>query len=639
MKRPVVAAVAVCGALVLPAAAGAHANLVGSVPADGAALVSAPREARFVFDDVVRRTGGIRAVGSDGSSVLGGRPEVVGGRTLVVPLSRLGRGDYTVLWRVLSDDGHTEAGVVTFSVGTNAPPGAPALTASARPAARDVISRWLFFSGLLVVAGGGLFRLAVGPARIGVLLPAFVACFLGASGLLPHQGAFASRFAGAYAVAAVIAALGATLAAVALVDARAAAPAWAAGLLLLPLPSIAGHAIDAGRPRFELAVDVLHLAAAAVWVGGLVQLALALRARQPGVARRFSAVALISVVVLSATGVVRALSELSRVSQVWTTGYGRLLIVKTALLGLLVVLGWLNRYRLLPRGDAPALERSVRAELVLIAGLVVAVSILTDARPGRDHLARASTPLAEAKPPLPPAGAVVAAREDGANAVALAAEPLKARVTVFGPNGLGVDGLQVTIAGKAASPCGSGCYERDGPHPTSVPVTIGGRQLVFPVPRDAPSAAALVARATRVFGRLHSVTYLEDLASSPQNRIVSTFTLEAPNRFRYRIRGRGSATVIGARRWDGCVASQTVAQSQPTPIWQGPVTNAHVLARTGRDDVVSFLNPTVPAWFTVRLDRRTLRPRELRMTATAHFMRHTYTAFNAPRKIFPPKCS
>ena len=41
--------------------------------------------------------------------------------------------------------------------------------------------------------------------------------------------------------------------------------------------------------------------------------------------------ALVAVLALSVTGVVQALSELSRVSQVWTTGYGRLLIVKTAL--------------------------------------------------------------------------------------------------------------------------------------------------------------------------------------------------------------------------------------------------------------------------------------------------------------------
>jgi copper transport protein len=628
-------------ALALPAAAAAHATLLRSVPASGAALSVASREARFVFDDPVRPAGGIKAVRSDGSSVLGGPARVVRGRTLVVPLHKLGTGDYTVLWRVISDDGHTEAGVITFSVGTGAAPRAAALKASAGVGARAVVARWLFFAGLLVAAGGALFRIAVGPARVSVLLPALVACFLGATALLPHQSLFASRFGGAYAVAAIISAIGATAAAVAFVDRRAAWAAWASGLLLLPLPSIAGHALDAGRPRIEVVVDVLHLAAAAVWTGGLVQLALELRARAGGsrLVRRFSTTALAAVAVLSATGVLQAVAELSAVSQVWSTGYGRTLIVKTALLGLLVALGWANRYRFISRADAAGLQRSVRAELVLLAGLVVAVSVLTALRPGRDRaVALAAPSRAVGAPPVPSPEAVVLAREDGDNAVALAAERRRIRVTVLGQSGLGVDGLRVSIDGTRAEACGAGCYERDGAHGTRAVVAIDGRRLVFRVPAHALDASALVARATHVFRDLRSVTYVERLASSPRNRIVSTFTLEAPNRLHYRIAGGASATVIGTRRWDGCAESPTTLLPQPAPIWGRPVTNAHVLRRTKTAVLVSFLNPSIPAWFVVRFQRRTLRPMQLEMTATAHFMHHTYYGFDAPRRVFPPKC-
>lgn len=640
--RTTLVAVAALLALALPATAAAHATLLRSVPASGAALSVAPHEARFVFDDPVRPAGGIKAVRSDGTSVLGGAAHVVRGRTLVVPLRRIPTGDYTVLWRVISDDGHTEDGVITFSVGTGAPPGAAALTASTGVGAGAVVSRWLFFAGLLVAAGGAVFRLAVGPARAWVLLPAFVACFLGSTALLPHEGTFASRFGSAYAVAAIVAALGATAAAVALVERRAAPVAWAAALLLLPLPSIAGHALDAGRPRIEVVVDVLHLGAAAVWAGGLVQLALALRGseeREPLV-RRFSSLALASVVVLSASGVVRALGELSAVSQIWSTGYGRTLVVKTALLGLLVALGWLNRYRLIPRGDADGLRRSVRAELVLLAGLVVAVAVLTDSRPGRDrNVALAAPPPAVGAPPPPASDAVVLAREDRDYAVALAAERRRVRVTVLGQSGTGVNGLRVAIDGASASRCGAGCYERDGLHPRNVVVVIYGRRLVFHVPRRAPAANALVTRATRTFRRLRSVSYVERLASSPRNRIVTTFTLEAPNRLHYHIHGGATATVIGKRRWDGCTRSTTSTLAQPTPIWGlGPVSNVHLLRRTRSELVVSFLVPGVPAWFEVWLGRRTLRPHELEMTATAHFMHHMYYGFNAPRRIFPPRC-
>jgi hypothetical protein len=99
--------------------------------------------------------------------------------------------------------------------------------------------------------------------------------------------------------------------------------------------------------------------------------------------------------------------------------------------------------------------------------------------------------------------------------------------------------------------------------------------------------------------------------------------------------------VIGARRWDRVRGGPWDETSypetrQPTPIWEGPVSNEYVLLRTPRDVTVTFLNRRVPAWFTVRLDRRTLRPIELTMTATAHFMRHRYFGFNAPRRVSPP---
>jgi copper transport protein len=640
VRASVVAAVALT-ALALPATATAHATLLRSSPASGAALAVAPREARFVFDDVVRPAGGIKAVRSDGASVVDGQPRVVRGKTLVVPLQALSTGDYTVLWRVISDDGHTEAGVITFSVGTRAPPGAAVLQASAGVGTHAVVSRWLFFAGLLVAAGGALFRIAVGPARVGVLVPAFIGCLLGAIALLPHQGAFASRFAGAYTVAAILAAVGAAAAAVALVEPLAAWPAWIAALLMLPLPSIAGHSLDAGRPRIEVAVDILHLTAAAVWTGGLVQLALALRKSEDRwqLVRRFSAVALAAVVVLSATGVINALGELSSVSQIWSTGYGRLLIVKTALLGLLVALGWLNRYRLIPQADAVGLRRSVRVELVLLGGLVVAVAVLTDSRPGRDRtVAVAAPPPTTGAPPLPTADAVVLAQEDGDNAVALAAERQRLRVTVLGQTGLGVNGLHVSIGGAGTTVCGAGCYEQTGPHPERVEVVIDGRRLVFHVPRATPDAAPFVARATNVFRSLRSVTYVERLASSPRNRIVTTFTLESPDRLHYHIHGGSTATVIGVRRWDGCTESQTTVLPQPEPIWGRPVTNAHLLQRRGTSELVSFVNPSVPAWFSVWFDRRTLRPSSLEMTATAHFMHHTYSGYDAPRRVFPPRC-
>jgi hypothetical protein len=335
--------------------------------------------------------------------------------------------------------------------------------------------------------------------------------------------------------------------------------------------------------------------------------------------------------------VIRAVSELRSVSQVWTTGYGRLLIVKTALLGMLVGIGWLNRYRLIPRGNLGGLRRSAVGELVLLAGLVVAVAILTDVRPGR-NVASAAAAAPTRPPPLPPRDAVVLALEDRDDGVTLAVERRRIRIAVFDGQGLGVNGLDVTVAGAPTSACGPGCYEAQTSARGAVAVSVAGRRLVFHVPRAAPDASGLVARISRTFRSLRSVTYVERLASSVRNHIVSTFTLEAPDRLEYQIQGGSRGIVIGTKRWDDCVPSSSSILPQPATIWGTPITNAHLLARTRTEDIVSFLNPGVPAWFVLHVDRRTLRPRNLDMVATAHFMHHTYRGFNAPRRVFPPKC-
>jgi hypothetical protein len=144
---------------------------------------------------------------------------------------------------------------------------------------------------------------------------------------------------------------------------------------------------------------VLHVAAASVWFGGVVAVAVAARHApfRELVLRRFSSLAAASVAVIGVTGVVRAFAELSSVPQVWSTSYGRLLIVKTALFGALLVFGWMNRYRFIPAlaRYADRLRWNLRGEIVILLALVGAVAVLTQSRPGRDAVAApASAPRA-----------------------------------------------------------------------------------------------------------------------------------------------------------------------------------------------------------------------------------------------------
>jgi copper transport protein len=674
VRRTLVLLLVLAWSLAEAGSADAHARLVRSDPADGAVLARAPASVRLFFDDDVQLGSGMRAIENGGGSVLAGKPRLVGHRTVVLPLhADLGNGDYTVLWRVVSDDGHTIAGVLAFGVGAGRAPPRAALSAANERSAGDVVARWLLFGGLLAAVGAAVFvnavlrRSGIGAeaerralARLhGLIAIGFVLVVFGAAPQI-HHDPFDTRFGFALSVGAVGATIASTLAAIAIADPPLGVPAALVGVPLIAVPSFAGHALDAGRPWFEIVVDVVHITAAAVWLGGLLSLVLVLPLLRGDpalsrVGRRFSTMTVCTVGLVAATGVIRAFGELSAVSQVWSSSYGRLLIVKTALLTLLVGLGWTNRYRLVPRlGNDPQtvglLRRNIGVELLLFAGLITAVALLTDTRPGRD-LARAAPKPSVGKPPLPPSDAFVAAREAGPNAAAIAVRPGgAAQVSVLGPDGLGVDGLSVGIGSGGATAqtrsCGHGCYAaRVAGRPRRLTVVINGSALTFPLPErwPPPSADGIVRRTTRTFRRASSVSYFEHLASSPRNAVNTVFVMERPDKLAYRIERGASAIVIGDRRWDRIRRGGPWRESSqsplrlPAPPWTGPITNAHVLRRERGLIVVTMLDRAVPAWFTLWLDARTLLPKRLQMAATAHFMKHRYIAFNRPVAIEPPR--
>jgi hypothetical protein len=279
-----------------------------------------------------------------------------------------------------------------------------------------------------------------------------------------------------------------------------------------------------------------------------------------------------------------------------------------------------------------------------------------------------ATPNAIATPaspgfPAPRPGAVVFSREAGANALALAVLPesgrLRLQVSVVGPDGAGVRrltvGVRVEGGGRAASatgtPCGAGCYETVVPshgRPTRVLVRIGaGERVAFAMPQAWPPPAAdrLLARAARVWRDLRTLVSHERLASDPRHAISTVWRFVAPDRLSYSIAGGSAAIIIGDHRWDlqpgrrWQRSPQEPLPRQPAPFWAA-VSDAHILGlqRIGGRPAwrVSFFDRRTPAWFTVAIDRATLRTLELRMVTTAHFMHELYGPFNRPLRIHPP---
>jgi copper transport protein len=400
---------AAAAALVAPATASAHAVLKGASPATQSSVDAAPSEVRLRFSQpVVVAAGAIQVLAPDGSSLAGPARVEEGGRVVVAPVSGLRSGiAYTVRWRVTSGDGHSPSGVYTFGIGVVPPP--PTDAVGARGATwRDDLARWALFAAIALLIGPLTLRLVVlrGPVpaalerrvhlvTTGAALAAINAGILGfvlrASNALQlpfgdllygdlQPFAEKTRFGIAFLFLTV--GFGVVfglllLAWVLELDApRLGALALSVGLVAGL--SLSGHqATEPGSSWLTALVDWLHLVAASVWVGGVAALALVVWPTAPALRRRafvgFSRLAVALVGVLLVGGVYLALERLAAPSELWTTGYGRVLLVKLAVVA--VALGWGAVHHVVVR---PRLEagRPVRARPSLAGEAAVALAVL-----------------------------------------------------------------------------------------------------------------------------------------------------------------------------------------------------------------------------------------------------------------------
>ncbi len=112
------------------------------------------------------------------------------------------------------------------------------------------------------------------------------------------------------------------------------------------LPGLTGHAgMDHGHVAATIGLG-LHVVAASAWVGGLIAVAayIGRSGADPAlVLRRFSTIALISVLVLAETGLLNASLRLDGPAALLTSPYGAILLAKIGVL--IVLIGWGRRHR------------------------------------------------------------------------------------------------------------------------------------------------------------------------------------------------------------------------------------------------------------------------------------------------------
>src|SRR6266498_4061653 len=451
MRRPLAAALLAGLVLLLAApAASAHALLRSSDPSSGASLGKAPAKVTLTFTEPPDLTlSTVHVLDSSGKAVESGRAKGVPGKPLVleVPLGQLPNGAYTVSWRTVSRaDGHLTNGSFAFGVGVQAPSatsgGAPAAATSPSPSVLGVAGRWAFDWGLILLVGAVASSLLVFRRREdGPPLP-----LLG--------GPTGSKLINQAVVLAVTALV---------LGAVARWPRRPELLVLLGVAAAAtmlvhvagGHAAgEATLTPLNVLVQWAHLLAVGVWVGGFLWLLLGLRGAgaagsgpEPGngsqatmrpeparasaggqgqeertspapvgtavmtapsgdervlAVRRFSAMATVALGVVVLTGLTRAVIEVRSWHGLFSTSFGRTLLIKLALVAGLIALGAVNRFRIVPalragRAKVATLGSTVRAELALAIPIVVAAAVLGELPPAQyvsQQAARQQAPAA-----------------------------------------------------------------------------------------------------------------------------------------------------------------------------------------------------------------------------------------------------
>ena len=173
-------------------------------------------------------------------------------------------------------------------------------------------------------------------------------------------------------------------------------PATLAVFLFTATIPLLGHAAG---DAFRVALHTVHILAAGFWLGTLaVVLLMPIPAASPDsigprlpargirmiILRRFSTLALPSAATAAGAGIVAAYLYVGTFSNLWTTAYGRVLLVKVALVGGISVAGYVNwrRLRRLHEMGEPS-PAIIVLEAALTAAVVLVTSVLTEmAHPG-----------------------------------------------------------------------------------------------------------------------------------------------------------------------------------------------------------------------------------------------------------------
>lgn len=485
----VVVALLALNAVAPLATVGAHANQVQSSPVANSRLDAAPDRVTVLFTEPIEADfSEIKVLNRDGRQVDNGDFEVdpTEPRAIFASLPPLESGAYVVSWSNVSQiDGHRVSGAFSFAVGDFEPdPVAPAETPLLQSLA-DPWTRGLSLIGFMLLFGVLFFETAimraVRPAQtariakiarralaLGLILLLAIRIFA----LFDRAAAIAQRNLFALdldtlanllqnqwgqvwlaQVALLLVALALVLGAPAF-KARVNRGALGALLLILSLAalmlnSFVSHAggLDVQIRRVALANDIVHITAAAVWIGGICGVTLygAVELKRRGSAAtagllkallpRFTPPALTAALVVVCSGMLSSLLQVGGVAA-FASPYGAALLFKIATVAVLILVALINVFFVAPRLRRSARPRrfvsGVALEMALTIAIVAAAGWLTALEPATQYEARVAAER----------GMVVnQTAEQGINAT-----------TVIAPGGVGANEIIVTLTDANGAP-------------------------------------------------------------------------------------------------------------------------------------------------------------------------------------------
>ncbi|AUA12675.1 hypothetical protein GTZ89_31740 [Streptomyces sp. SID8382] len=382
-----------CALSVGASSASAHAALTSTDPADGSVVKTAPREVTLNFSEGVLLSGdSVRVLDPKGKRVDTGKTAHVGGKSSTAAAglhSGLPDGTYTVAWKAVSEDSHPVSGAFTFSIGAPSKTTAKVSTGGESDSTVGTlygIGRYAAYGGFAALVGGCVFaglcrssrpvrKIAVG-GWVTVFTATLVLLLLrgpytdgeGIGGVLDlgRLGDVLSTKPGAALLSRLLL-LGAAAIFLAVlfgsytrrtgdgeVDARrrqdlAFGLGFGGTVMAVGLAAtwaMAEHASVGLQRQLAMPVDVIHLIAVGVWMGGLASLAVTLWAGEPierAAVRRFSRLAFGSVVALVVTGLYQSWRQVGSWGALTDTEYGRWLLVKVGLVAVLVGIAAVSR--------------------------------------------------------------------------------------------------------------------------------------------------------------------------------------------------------------------------------------------------------------------------------------------------------